>query len=147
MNAFVKEFLDSSGSKDCAMKYLNIDSSYFKDEEQKKFFFEWFAAYSLEMKKETMKNNGNYKIISHMDESENNMIKKYNLETDDYSGVFYLITGDKIATSIIIKNRKIISYCPLLNLGRADLSVPWFINEPFVQKKNENLKGMNLLER
>lgn len=75
------------------------------------------------------------------------MIKAYNLETDDYSKVFYLIIGNKIATAIIIKNKKIISYCPHLRLGRAEINIPWFISEPFVQKENGYLKGMNLLEK
>jgi len=129
VNSFVKEWIESIGSEDCALKYLEIHNSYLQNIEKKKFFFEWFSLFSRTINQEIIKNNGNYQIIPHVNPDKNAMIKEFNLIADDYSGVFYLIIGDKVVTDIIVKDSKIISYCPVLNQGKK-INKAWFVNRP-----------------
>ena len=129
LNSFVKDWIVSSGSEDCAIKYLEIHKSQIHDKEKKKIFFEWFSYLSKFLNEEIAKNNGSFQIISHQNNQENKMIKEFNLITENYDGVFYVITGNKVVTSVIVKNDKIISFCPILNQGNK-INRPWFINEP-----------------
>lgn len=129
VNSFVKEWISSAGSKACALKYLNIHKSQVQDNEKKKIFFEWFSYVSKFLNEEIAKNNGGFLIIPHQNNEENKMIKEFNLITDDYTGVFYVITDSKVVTSIIVKNGKIISFCTILNQG-TKINRPWFINVP-----------------
>lgn len=129
VNSFVKKWMESAGSEDCALKYLEIHDSYLQDSEKKKFFFEWFSSFSKTINEEIIKNNGKFQIIPHKIDDENKMIKEFNLVLDDYTGVFYLIINSKVVTDIIVKNGKIISYCPMLNQGDKK-NRAWFVNKP-----------------
>ena len=129
VNLFVQEWLSSAGSEDCALKYLEIHASYLQDSEKKRFFFEWFSLFSKTIHEEIIKNNGKYQIIPHQNNQENKIIKEFNLITDDYAEVFYLVANNKVVTSIILKDGKIISYCPMLNQG-SKINRAWFINKP-----------------
>ena len=128
-NSFIKEWIESNGSKECAAKYLAIDKTYIQDSKKNKFLFEWFSIFGKSIKDEINKGSGNYKIIAHEKNAKMDLIKEFNLETDDYSGVYYLVVGGKVINSIVVKNGKIISYCPLMNQG-SKINKPWFINEP-----------------
>lgn len=130
VNSFVKEWISSAGSKACALKYLNIHESQLQDKAKKKFFFEWFSYISKCLNEEIVKNNGRFLIIPHQNNQENKMIKEFNLITDDYGGVFYVVTDSVVVTSIIVKNGKVISFCPILNQGNK-INRPWFINEKY----------------
>lgn len=128
-NSFVKDWLDSNGSKECALKYLEIDNFYLKSKEKKEFVLEWFSEFGRFLKGEIDKNEGKYQILAHKGNEENESIKKFDLKTDDYSGVYYLVSGNEVLNSIIIKNGKIISYCPVMKQG-SSINQPWFINQP-----------------
>lgn len=129
VNLFVKEWIQSNGSNECAKKYLDINSYYLQDIEKNKFLFEWFSLFSKSLKEEIDKNDGKYQIFAHIKNEEKDLIKTFNLKTDDFSGVYYLAIDNKIFNSIIVKNGKIISFCPLMNQG-SRINIPWFINEP-----------------
>jgi len=134
VNSFVNDWISSAGSKACALKYLNIHESQLQDEAKKKFFFEWFSYISKCLNEEIVKNNGRFLLIPHQNNQENKMIKEFNLITDDYGGVFYVVTDSVVVTSIIVKNGKVISFCPILNQG-SRINRPWFINQPVLNFK------------
>jgi hypothetical protein len=132
VNAFVKEWIDTSGSEACALKYLNIHESYLQEGEKKKFLFEWFSSIGKVYKEEILKNNGKYQIIAHENNKENDLIKKFNLKTDDYSGVYYFIIGGKVIAPIIVKEGRIISFSTVwIHVNVNQFNKPWFINQPF----------------
>jgi hypothetical protein len=132
VDSFVKEWIESSGSEDCALKYLDIHTSYVQDEEKKKLFFETFSLFGKTFKEEINKNDGKYQLIAHKTNNENDLIKKFNLKTVDYSGVYYLIVNGKIITSIIIKEGRIVSYCVIfVHPDKGRFEKPWYINEAF----------------
>lgn len=128
-NSFVKDWLDSNGSEACALKYLEINDFYLRDKEKEKFVLEWFSISAKFLKGEIEKNGGKYQIIAHKGNEKNESIKKFNLKADDYSGMYYLVSGGKVLNSIVIKDGKIISYCPVMNQGEP-VNYPWFINQP-----------------
>lgn len=131
VNSFVKDWIKSDGSKECALKYLEIHKSYLQDEKKKKFLFDVFSTFAKTYKEAIDKNGGKYQILAHKGNEENESIKKFNLKTDDYSGVYYLVYGDKVLNSIIVKDGRIISFSVAFvhrNMGR--FNIPWFINQP-----------------
>lgn len=126
VNTFVKEWLASNGSKECAIKFLDIDNRYLNDNEQKDLLFSWFSLFGKNINEEINRNKGIYQVIPHS--CDNSIIEKFNLKIADYSGVYYLVSRDKILTSIVVKNNKIISFCPMLNQG-TKTNKAWLINE------------------
>jgi hypothetical protein len=78
-----------------------------------------------------IKNNNEYKIISHVDDLNNRWAKKFNLRINDYSGVFYMVTGNEALTIFIVKHGKIISFCSHMRKGEDASYIPWLINKPF----------------
>jgi hypothetical protein len=128
IRAFVTEWIDTSGSEGCALKYLNIHESYLQGE-NKKFLFEWFSLIGKFYKEEIHKNSGKYQILAHEANPENDSIKRFNLKTDSYSGVYYLIVGGKIVAPIIVKEGKIISFSTVwIHVNVNEFNKPWFIN-------------------
>ena len=133
--SFVEEWLSSSGSEECALKFLNIHKSYLDTDEAKNFFFEWFASFCQVIKGEIEKSNGEYQIIKHKHNTNNEAIKKFNLSTNDYSGVYYLIINGEVVTSLIVKNSRIISYCVIMvHPNKSRFNRPWLINEALKQE-------------
>lgn len=105
---FVKEWLASNGSKECADKFLDIHDSYLNNKDKRDFLFSWFSLFCKNINEEINRNKGLYQIVSHQDN--NITIKEFNLKLVDYSGVYYLQSGNKILTNLIVKNKKIISF-------------------------------------
>jgi hypothetical protein len=131
VNSFVKEWIGTSGSEVCALKYMNIHESQLQDEEKKRLFFLTFSFIGNLLKDEIMKSDEKFQIISHENNKGNDMIKKFNLKTDDYSGVYYLIIDGKVITPIIVKEGRIVSYSQVwIHVDINKFNKPWFINQP-----------------
>ncbi len=132
IDSFLNKICTSTDSTGKLLEYLDLHNSYLREKKSEVLFLELFHLYCNEIKV-VMGNNPRYKIISHKDNEECTLIKEYNLKTNDYTGVYYIVSNDKIISLIIIKNQKIISFCCSLDLIWMDnkkIKWPWLINVP-----------------
>ena len=124
---YVKEVLKTSDLKACAEKYLDIHESYYETDADTNLVVKWYVRQNKLMKYRIKKNNGKYKILSHIKHSDHPLIKSYKLKVDDYSGVFYIISKDEAVGFVIVKDEKIITNFCLYLVG-TQFNYPWYTN-------------------
>lgn len=131
VDSFVKEWINTSGSEECALKYMNIHESQLQNEEKRKLFFQTFSFIGTLLKEEIIKNDVKYQIVAHAKNMDNDYVKKFNLIAEDYSGVFYLVLNNKVILPIIVKEDRIISYSHVwIHVNINKFNKPWYINQP-----------------
>ena len=132
VNEYINEILNSSQPEVTSLKYLSLDECYFTEEEDSTFFTEFYATYVSQMKDFINKmNEGKFNIVTNENTQYEDLIKQYNLEVKEGKQVYYLISGKKVFTSLIVEGGKIISFCPKLHFGEDAKKEQWFINIPY----------------
>ena len=68
-----------------------------------------------------------YKIVQHY-KLEKKQLSEYRLEYNDYDKVYYVLCNQKIVTSIVIKDDKIVSFFTTLKKFENQNYKPWLLN-------------------
>jgi len=125
---FISQVINTTDLNACVYDYLKVDKSYFYDGKLKPFFLDCLSSYIKEIKDEIQNNEGNYKILCHTSNGDNNIILDFKLKVNDYSGVYYLVLNDKVITNLIVKDSKIVSLCTSLFDVQGHRK-PWLLNK------------------
>ena len=110
----IKSFIDDYILKEKCLDleniniYTSFNLSDHKDQIKRSYFVAYIQTKIASLKFDLMINNLDYNIISKQDIDES--MSEINIGYKNYSNVYHLICQDKILTSFVIKEEKIISF-------------------------------------
>jgi len=111
INSFVQNIiLEDNYDFNSLHEYISFDENVKNDKKKKETLYELVSVYGSEIKDRLTKCNKNFELLSYDETSDRSL--KTKLEYNNYEKVYNLICDEKILTSIILDNNKIISFFP-----------------------------------